>query len=281
MSKREIDIEFLKKLALFVYESISPIIGTKEAAKKIKRGAGGDISMHIDIMAEKIIINELKKNNINIMLISEEVGELIIGDKEIVKKNEEKLIVDPIDGSNNSIRDIPFFCVSIAYAKGSEINDVDKAVILNLKTKDIYWAEKGKGAFFNEEKIIRSENSSLDKLIFEIDLKLSEAAENFKKFSSVLNKIYRIRVMGCVALSFCLFAKGCIDGYINLKERMRVVDIAAAFLIVKESGGLIFSRGGEDLNISLSMESIPPLIACRPNLKHLIKKELKKIHSLE
>ncbi|MBN1215735.1 MAG: hypothetical protein JXA99_09900 [Candidatus Lokiarchaeota archaeon] len=277
MNLSEIDIDFLKKLSLLVYDSISPIIGTKEAAKIIKKGVGGDNSMHIDIISENIIIDELKKNKINIMLISEEIGELIIGDEKIVKETEEKLIIDPIDGSNNSIRDIPFFCVSIAYAKGSTIDNVEKAVILNLTTKDIFWAEKDKGAFFNNKKIPKLDHSSIDKLIFEVDINLQKASKQFRKYSSIFEMIYRIRIMGSTALSFCLFSRGSIDGYINLKNKMRVVDIAAAYLIVKESGGQILSRNGEKLNIALSMNNIPPLVVCRPDLELILKEKIEGI----
>ena len=142
--------------------------------------------MEIDLIAEKIIIDELEKNNVNILLISEEVGELIIGKNDLVKRSNEKLIIDPIDGSNNSIRNIPFFCVSIAYAIGSKINDIDKAVILDLKTKDIYWAEKGKGAFLNNEKINISKKYNPNQLIFELDFDLSEANKQFVKYNKMM-----------------------------------------------------------------------------------------------
>ena len=278
MSQKEIDIEFLKHLALLVYDSVTPIIGAIEAAKKLKKGAGGDISMQIDIIAENTIISELNRSNLNIMLLSEEVGEMIIGDGEVVERTNEKLIIDPIDGSNNSIRDIPFFCVSIAYAKGVKINDIEKAVILDLNTKDIYWAEKGKGAFLNDDKLTIPKNNLSNKLIFEVDFDLSKASEQFMKYDSVLKHLYKIRVLGSVALSFCLFSKGSFDGYINLNEHMRLVDIAAAYLIVKESGGKIFSISGKKLNLSLSMEPFLPIIVCRSDTETFFKEILRKIN---
>ncbi|GAG91746.1 unnamed protein product [marine sediment metagenome] len=53
----ELTIDFLKQIATNVFDAVSPLLGTKEAAKKTKRGAGGDISMHIDIVAENAIID--------------------------------------------------------------------------------------------------------------------------------------------------------------------------------------------------------------------------------
>ena len=145
-----ISIDFLKDVALNVYKKVNPLLGRAEAAAKRGRGAGGDMSMEIDIIAEKIIINALKQRNVNLLLISEEIGEIYIGDKAIAKESQQKLIVDPIDGSTNSIRGIPFCCISIAYAEGNQLDDIEKAVVLDLTTKDIYWAEKGKGAYFND-----------------------------------------------------------------------------------------------------------------------------------
>lgn len=280
MIQKEIDIEFLKNLALLVHTSVSSLIGTKKGAKKLTKGAGGDISMEIDKIAENIIINELKRFNLNIMLLSEEIGKMIIGDGEVVERTNEKLIIDPIDGSNNSIRNIPFFCVSIAYAKGSQISDIEKAVIFDLNTKDCYWAEKGKGAFLNNKKISVSNNYYSDQLIFEIDFELKDVVKKVEKYKSILHKIYKIRVMGSVALSFCLISRGSIDGYINLKKKMRLVDIAAAYLIVKEAGGKIFSINGKELDINLSIETFIPIIACIPDLEYIIKEELKKINDI-
>ena len=81
MASREIDIGFLKELSLIVYQEISPLIGTEKGAKKLKRGAGGDISMEIDVVAEKTIIGHLENNRIEILLISEETGEKFIGNQ--------------------------------------------------------------------------------------------------------------------------------------------------------------------------------------------------------
>lgn len=149
----EIDIDFLKEITINVFNKVSPLLGKKEAGLKSTKGAGGDISMNIDLIAENTIIETLDKANINTLLISEEIGEKYIGDKEKAINKQTVLIVDPLDGSNNAARGIPYCSVSIAHAKGTKINDIKRAVVLNLNTKDIYWAEKGKGAYLNEKKI--------------------------------------------------------------------------------------------------------------------------------
>ncbi|TFG01693.1 MAG: hypothetical protein EU539_13755, partial [Promethearchaeota archaeon] len=148
-----VTIEFLKMLALEVFEKINPILGTKKASELSSKGAGGDISMYVDLLAENTIIDILEKQNVNVMLISEEVGERYFGNKSDVLKHDSKLIIDPIDGSNNAARGIPYSSVSIAYAEGKKIKDIKMSVIIDLNTKDLYHAIKGKGAYKNEHQI--------------------------------------------------------------------------------------------------------------------------------
>ncbi|MBD3214306.1 MAG: hypothetical protein GF311_16975 [Candidatus Lokiarchaeota archaeon] len=277
MTSTEMTIEILKEMALKVYENVSHLIGTAEGARKIEKGAGGDISMHIDIVAENTIVNIIERDELNVLLLSEEIGKKYFGNKQIVENTKAKIIVDPIDGSTNSSRDIPFYSVSIAYAEGEKIDNIKMAVILDLTNKDIYWAIKNKGAYFNDKKIHISNRQLGDQLIFEVDFNLWNLRRKLKKYSSILRKIYRIRVMGSIALSFCLLAKGSIDGYIDFRRGTRLVDIAASYLILKEAGGKIYSIKGEDLDFELSMDIHLPLVASNSNLESFLKSELIKI----
>jgi myo-inositol-1(or 4)-monophosphatase len=280
MGINKITIDFLKKIALEVYENVSPLIGTEEGAKKLERGAGGDISMEIDTVAENTVIEILENHGIDILLLSEEIGEKYIGDTSLIETTERKLIVDPIDGSTNSSRGIPFYSVSIAYAEGNTLEDIKFAVILDLSTKDLYWAEKEKGAFYNDHTIKTSKRGLDDQLIFEIDFYLWNLRKKLKDYRSIFQKLYRIRVMGSIALSLCQVAKGALDGYLDFRKGIRLVDMAAGYLIVKEAGGAIFTVKGEPLTHDLSMELLLPLVVCNSNseLKTFLIKELEKLH---
>jgi len=274
-----LDMDFLKDMVLEVYEHVKDLIGTKEGQKKLNRGAGGDISMHIDIVAEKVVIDYLKRHNINTLLISEEIGELYLGEEAKAKEEQLKIIVDPIDGSNNSSRGIPFCSISIAVAKGNQLDDIKKALVLDLTTQDIYWAEKGKGAYVNECPISVSENDWSDSLIFEIDFDLGSLKMALTQYTSILKKIYRVRMMGSNALSFCLIAKGALDGFIDFRKTNRLMDIAAGYLLIKEAGGHMFSRNGTELDIHLELNANFPLVASNAKLEPFLKKELKKIEN--
>lgn len=270
----ELDINFLKQIAIDVFDAINPLLGTREAAIKFKRGAGGDISMNIDLLAEDVIINSLEKGSINLLLISEEFGEKYIGDEEKAKVNQNVLIVDPIDGSNNAVRGVPYCSVSIAYAIGYKIHNIKKAVVLDLNTKDIYWAEKGKGAFLNGSKIHVSDVDILQKCFFELNLSMKNLMENLMRLSPIIKRFYRVRILGSTALTICLIAKGSIEAFINLRKSNRLVDVAAGILILKEAGGKFFPLIGNIFEEKLSLNLRFPFVACNAKLESFLKEEL-------
>jgi fructose-1,6-bisphosphatase/inositol monophosphatase family enzyme len=270
----ELDIDFLKQLAENVYNSVNPLLGTKEAAKKSKKGAGGDMTMKIDQVAEDVIVDSLEKSYVNILLISEELGEKYIGEEEKARKNQNILIVDPLDGSNNAVRGVPYCSVSIAYAIGKRMEDIKKAVVLNLNTKDIYWAEKGKGAYLNNTNIHVSDLDISEKCFFELNLPMKNLMKNLQKLSPLIRRFYRVRILGSSALTLCQIASGSMEVFINLRETNRLVDVAAGFLILKEAGGKIFFLDGKEINEDLSINVKFPFFACNLKLESFLKKEL-------
>ena len=270
----EISIKYLKQLAFKVYDAANPLIGQKEASRKYERGAGGDITMYIDRVAEDAIIRSLKKDNINCLLVSEEVGEIFIGDENEARKSQLVLIVDPLDGSNNAVRGIPYSSVSIAYATGTKMNDIIGGIVLNLNTKDLYWAEKGKGAFLNNEQIHVSNLDITKKCFFELDLPRKNLMNNLQKLAPIISRFYRIRILGSTALTLCQIASGNMEAFVDLKESNRLLDVAAGFLILKEAGGKIFSLEGAEIDYDLSIDVKFPFIACNVQLESFLKNVL-------
>ncbi len=270
----ELSIDLLKQIAINVYDAIHPILGTKKAAEKTQRGAGGDISMQIDLIAENVVIDMLENANVNLLLISEEIGEKYIGNKEKAINNQNALIIDPIDGSNNAVRGIPYCSISIAYAIGRTINDIKKAVILDLNTKDIYWAIKGEGAYLNNNEIHVSDLNITDKCFFELNLPMKNFFKHIDNLRPIFRRFFRIRVLGSSALTLCQLAKGSMEAFINLRETNRLVDVAAGILILKEAGGEIFSLTGSKIEGDLSIYLKFPFIASNNKLVSFLKNKL-------
>jgi len=269
-----LDIDFLKKIALDIYEAVNPLLGTEEAGIKSKRGAGGDISMKIDEIAEKIVIDNLEEKDVNLLLISEEIGEKYIGEKGEAIENQNIIIIDPIDGSNNAVRGIPYCSVSIAYAIGKSVQDIIMAVVLDLNTKDIYWAIKNEGAYLNDKKIKVSDLDIKDNCFFELNLPTRNIFDHVDKLRPVIKRFYRFRVLGSSALTLCQVAKGSMDVFINLRDSNRLVDVAAGFLILKEAGGVMMALDGTEINGNLSIDLRFPFIASNLKLVPFLKEEL-------
>jgi len=274
----ELSINLLKKIAINVYDVVHPILGSSMAAEKSQRGAGGDISMQIDLLAEQIVIRTLESEKVDILMISEEIGEKYIGNKNKAIKNQNVLIIDPVDGSNNAVRGIPYCSVSIAYAIGKSIKDIKKAVVLDLASKDIYWAIKGEGAYLNDKKIRVSNLELSDNCFFELNLPKKNAFTYIEKLKPIIERFYRIRILGSSALTLCQVAKGSMEAFINLRESNRLVDVAAGFLILKEAKGQFFSLDGTEIDHELSIDLKFPFVACNANLETFLKSELSTSH---
>lgn len=274
-----LSIDFLKDLAINVYDSVSPLLGSKKAAKKVNKGAGGDISMMIDLTAEEIIIKVLEEANVNILLISEELGEKYIGEKERAKEEKAVLVIDPIDGSNNAVRGIPYCSVSIAYAVGNKMNDIKKAVVLNLNTRDMYWAERGKGAYLNDKEIHVSDLDLSEQCFFELNMPMRDLIKNLEKIGPLIRRFFRIRILGSSALTLCQIASGSMEAFINLRRSNRLVDVAAGMLILEEAGGKFFSLDGSKIDRPLSIDAKFPFIASNIKLESFLKETISKIFS--
>jgi len=186
-------------------------------------GMGGDETTAIDRAAETAILARLRAVEEPLTVVSEEVG--VFGDGGTV------VVVDPIDGSVNAKREIPFFAVSIAVADGPAMGDVHFRYVYDFGTGEELVARRGEGATLNGERLTLRPKDTIEILAFEAtrtDLIARDAPK-------VVDLAYRLRIMGSLALALCQLASGRIDAFCSLKGA-RSVDIAAAQLLVRETG---------------------------------------------
>jgi myo-inositol-1(or 4)-monophosphatase len=256
-----------------VYSEIKDLLGTSEGASKISLGAGGDISRKIDIVAETVVINTIKSNNISPVIIGEECGIVNLNNysssssssSSSNNNNKGYVIMDAVDGTTNAIRGIPFSCCSLAFANEFKLSSVTDAVVLDLFTGDIYSASKQKGSFFNNKKIsVRNEKdfSSITSLedFKSIDLLIGTNVSGvptniLDEISKVISFSSHIRHFGANALELCYFARGFMDAYIDIRGKIRSTDMAAAYLIAKEAGGKLYSSNGQELDSELGLKN--------------------------
>lgn len=234
-----------------VKERIQPHFKTlSESQPDLGMGAGGDPIKPIDLAAEKAIVEAMQQYGISFTLISEESGVKEFGDAP--KKC--YVTVDPIDGTNNLVRGIPFYATSIAISAEPALSTVYAALVTDLFDDTTYTALEGKGAYRNGEKIHSSTRESLEDAMVGLDLNSYKVREIATQLTQLIQETKHIRHFGANALELCYVADGTTDAFIDIRGKLRTTDMAAAFLIVKEAGGTMTTPLGDLLDVPLSPE---------------------------
>ena len=247
-------IEVLKEVSKQVYDNVKNLAGTEDAAGDFGRGAGGDISRKIDIVAEKTVLDYLKKINFECVVLGEECGRV-----ELSSNPKGFLIMDAIDGSANAVRGIPFFCCSLAFATEEKLSSITDAVVTNLSNGDLYWATKGQGSYLNETRIHVHDKKPVYRIV---GINTSGASEEvMKKLQPVFERRNHTRHFGANALEMAFFAQGLIDVFIDFRDKIRIIDIAAGYFLIKEAGGLVLDAKLNPLDSDLSYQTRLSFIA--------------------
>jgi myo-inositol-1(or 4)-monophosphatase len=196
----------------------------------LSQGEGGDDTTAIDAAAERVILARFE--GLDATIVSEEIGEIGNG--------RWRVVIDPIDGSLNAKRGIPFFSLSIAVADGDTMKDVQFAYVYDFGSGEEWTARRGEGAFLDCGPLgPQRPKDRIELLAFEATL-TSEVADKAAAFTGVA---HRLRIMGSLALSLCHLAAGRLDAVCSLKP-YRSVDVAAAQLLVIERGLSIANADG-------------------------------------
>ena len=193
----------------------------------LQAGEGGDDTTAIDAAAETAVVHRLERLDEGFTLVSEELGERVFNGGGTTR-----VVVDPIDGSLNAKRDIPFFALSVAVADGDMMGDVVFGYVHDFGSGEEWTATRGGGAFLDGRALgaVRPKDE-IEILSFEA----TTTAEVAERAAAVAGAAHRLRIMGSLALSLCHLAAGRVDGVCSLKPA-RSVDIAAAQLLVREVG---------------------------------------------
>jgi myo-inositol-1(or 4)-monophosphatase len=241
-----------------IQKQIAPLLKTlNKPQPDLGIGAGGDPIRQIDLAAENAITKTLEAYDISFTLISEESGIKEYGEA----PQRHFVTADPIDGTTNLMRGIPFYATSIAVSTKPVLNTVYAALVADLHHNITYTAAKGKGAHRNNQKIIPSKNTSLEEAVIGIDLNTYKVKEIAPKISSLIQKTKHIRHFGANALELCYVADGKTDAFIDIRGKLRTTDIAAAWLIIQEAGAKMTTPKGNPLNVKLSPKQKVKFIA--------------------
>jgi len=193
----------------------------------LRLGEGGDDTTAIDAAAEEVVVDRLEALGADLTLVSEELGIRTFG-----AGGDLRVVVDPIDGSVNAKRGIPYFSLSLAVANGPTMDDVSFGFVHDFGAGEEWVAERGLGARLGDAPL-EGPGPKQTVEILALEGTTTEAVADV--VDGLRDVAHRVRVMGSLALSLCHLAEGRVDAVCCLKPA-RSIDIAAAQLVVRERG---------------------------------------------
>jgi myo-inositol-1(or 4)-monophosphatase len=231
----------LKQVLLQAAEAAAAIMkeySTKSFTISNKEGINNLVT-EVDHKCEAAIFEIIKKNFPDHQILSEESGE-------IVQDSRYKWIIDPIDGTVNYANHIPICCVSI----GIEVDGkMEMGAVFNPFINELFFAQKGYGAFMNEQPITVSTTTQVIKSCLVTGFPytyLDMPNGPLEVFSKFIRKGVPVRRLGSAAMDLCWVAAGRFDGF--FEHKLNAWDSAAGFLIVEEAGGKVTDTKGNYYN---------------------------------
>jgi myo-inositol-1(or 4)-monophosphatase len=200
---------------------------------KLGRGEGGDVTTAIDRAAEDVavaVMERMAAAGASFTLLSEELGERRFGGG----ASSTLVVLDPIDGSLNCKRGLPWFAVSLAVADGPAYGDVRLGVVHDFGSGERFTARRGGGAAVGARPLGGERPKDVLELVA---LEATKPDLLARAAGTLPTEVERVRVIGSLALALCEVAAGRLDAAASLRPRgARSVDIAAAQLVVREAG---------------------------------------------
>jgi myo-inositol-1(or 4)-monophosphatase len=196
----------------------------------------GDFVSQADHKAETILFTELSKARPGYGFLMEERG-AVDGTDEA-----NRWIVDPLDGTTNFLHGLPVFAISVALERAGQIA---AGVVYNPAMDELYTAERGGGAFFNDRRIRVAARTKLSDCVIGTGiphLGQNRHGEFLVELRNVMGETAGVRRLGCAALDLASVASGRLDGF--WEKPLHPWDIAAGMLLVREAGGFVSDRDG-------------------------------------
>jgi myo-inositol-1(or 4)-monophosphatase len=223
---------------------------TSDRQPGAERGAGGDWTLVIDTAAEEAVFAELEalhSEGCDFTAISEERGTVVYGDG----SSEVRVVIDPIDGSLNAKRLIPTYSLSIAVAGGATMEDVEFAYVHDFGAGEEFTARREQGAYVNG-RLLDGEEPAAESKLEVVGFEAARPEWVAPVAAQLEGKLYRMRMIGTIAVSLCYVAAGRFDGMVTTGA-CRSVDAAAGQLIAREAGAFVdfLKHGGIEAPLDL------------------------------
>ncbi len=223
-------------------------------------GASGDKTLKADKAAEDVLLGALRKRG-EVRILSEEAGAVGMEDAKTLA------VVDPLDGSSNFERGIPFYCTSVALVDGNGVDGISVGVIRDLVSGDVFSAVRGEGAAKNGHPIKTSRVTDVWGAVVGIDVSRATPALA-ESLAPLLTGAKRQVHFGANALELCYLADGRLDAFVDTRGLIRITDFAAAYLIASEAGARFSGPGGSPLKAEFDLRHKLSFIASANEALH-------------
>lgn len=210
---------------------------------QVSRKGPADFVSQADQRAEQTLYEELSKARPDWGFVMEERGN-VEGDP-----SKPRFIVDPLDGTSNFLHGIPHFCISIAVEEPmpNGKREITTALVYQPLTDESFWAEKGRGAWLQDQRLRVSSRREPSEALIATGIPFmghGDFAQWTRIFGAVAPQVAGIRRLGAAALDLAWVAAGRFDGF--WESDLKIWDVAAGMLLVKEAGGFVTDfRGGD------------------------------------
>lgn len=209
-----------------------------EEKKQVHHKEAKELVTNVDLEAEGVIMKIIRDEFPSHKFESEELG------KEKYTAEDYVWILDPLDGTHNYAYGVPFFDTSIALAYGGELI---LGTIYDPVHNKMFYAERGKGAFVNGQRIHVADRTKLSEALIMYDNQFHKREDMFANFQKIYPKVFTVRISGSAATDACLVASGIADA--RIWHKTKVVDVAAGIVIVEEAGGKATDFKGTPLQL--------------------------------
>lgn len=246
MSAKSPLITVMLNAALKAARNLARDFGEVEQLQVSPKGPGDFVSA-ADKKAEEILMHELGRARPKYGFLCEESGEVEGTNKDV------RWIIDPLDGTTNFLHGIPHFCISIGLQKEDFLL---AGVIYDVVKNEMFWAEKGTGAFMNDRRLRVSGRKKLNECLIGTGMPFKghgeEVGPYLQKLDRIIPEVAGIRRMGSAALDLAYIAAGRFDGF--FESHLKLWDMAAGLVLIQEAGGSVtdyqgkpYILGGQDL----------------------------------
>jgi len=205
---------------------------------QVSRKGPSDFVSSADIKAEKTLFEELSKARPGYGFVMEERGVVEGTDKT------NRWLVDPLDGTTNFLHGIPHFAISIALEREGVLV---AGVIYNVVRDELFWAERGQGAYLNDRRLRVAGRADMRDALFGCGTPFHGKAGHdvaLAEIGRVIDKTAGVRRLGAAALDLAYVAAGRFDGF--WERNLNIWDIAAGAVLVREAGGVVNEIDGGD-----------------------------------